>query len=61
MDLSSSQGSDEPRGALYVSHREMSSESSRMMWAALTWHGPYGRHLLVHSLINNVMSRASIP
>lgn len=30
MDLSSSQGSSEPRGALYGSHHEMSSESSRM-------------------------------
>lgn len=65
MDLSSSQGSYEPRGALYGSHHEMSSESGRMSvgsfnqaWAEVQ---PYGRHLLVHSLINNVMSRAFIP
>lgn len=42
MDLSSSQGSDEPRGALYGSHHEMSSESmsvgsfnqARAVWTA---------------------------
>lgn len=42
MDLSSSQGSDEPRGTLYGSHHEMSSESSMSVgsfnqaWAAWT-------------------------